>query len=82
MLSKRTESGAAVYYAIEEFTGTVNNKSGAFTLLHEGVMTSDSQSLSVKILEGSGSGELNTISGSLEIIQSDDSHNYKLDYSL
>lgn len=82
MISKRTEHGSAVYYAIEEFSGSVKDKKGAFTLLHEGIMTADSQSLSVKILEGSGSGELSSITGSLEIIQTDGEHSYKLDYAL
>ncbi len=32
MISKRTENGAAVYYAIEEFSGSVKGKNGGFTL--------------------------------------------------
>ena len=38
MISKRIEDGAAVYFAIEEFSGTVMGKSGGFTLLHKGYM--------------------------------------------
>jgi len=82
MISKRTESGAAVYYAIEEFSGSVDGKSGAFTLVHQGRMTKEAQSLEVNILEGSGSGELTTITGSMLITQGEKGHGYELRYEL
>lgn len=82
MISKRTEGGAAVYSAIEEFNGTVNGKSGAFTLFHTGYMTSTKQSLDVNIVQGSGSGELQSIQGSLSITQEDGVHKYVLQYNL
>ena len=82
MISKRTEEGTAIYFAIEEFTGSIDDKSGAFTLVHQGEMTADSQFLMVKILEGSGSDDFASITGSLEITQTDGSHSYQLDYSL
>ena len=82
MLSKRTESGVAVYVAIEEFSGTVDGKKGAFTLIHNGYMTSESQTLKIEIIEGSGSGELKNISGELSITQVDGTHNYELNYKL
>ena len=82
MISKRTENGTAVYYAIEEFTGSVKGKSGGFTLLHKGRMSKESQSLEVSILEGSGSGELQSISGSMMIIQDSNGHRYELTFEL
>lgn len=82
MISKRTPSGAAAYYAIEEFSGAVDGKQGAFTLLHKGHMSGNSQSLEVTILEGSGSGELASISGSLLITEEAGSHSYQLIYRL
>ncbi len=81
MISKRTDDGAAVYYAIEEFSGTLGGKKGAFTLLHHGVMNKDSQSLEVIILAGSGKGELENISGSMRIDKVDGSHTYELQYT-
>ena len=45
MISKRTENGAAVYYAVEEFSGSVKDKNGGFTLVHKGHMGKESQSL-------------------------------------
>lgn len=82
MISKRTESGAAIYHAIEEFSGSVNGKTGGFTLVHTGHMSKDSQSLEVNILEGSGSGELQDISGSMLIIQDANGHRYELTFEL
>jgi len=82
MISKRTESGTAVYYAIEEFSGSVKGKSGAFTLLHNGFMSKDSQTLEVVILEGSGSGEFENISGSMMIAQDASGHTYELTFEL
>ncbi len=82
MIGKRTETGAAVYFAIEEFSGSVGGKSGAFTLVHQGRMDTKSQSLEITILEGSGSGELQNISGSMLIIQDEHGHKYELTYEL
>ena len=82
MISKRTAAGSAAYYAIEEFTGSINGKSGTFTLVHKGFMSKESQSLDVLILDGSGSGELKNITGTMEIIQNDGNHSYELNYEL
>ena len=82
MISKRTESGVAVYYAIEEFSGSVNGKSGTLTLTHKAHMSKESQPLEVAILEGSGSGELEGISGSMVIVQDANGHTYELTYKL
>ncbi len=80
MISKRTDSGTAAYSAIEEFEGAVDGKNGSFTLIHNGYMSSEIQSLEVIILPGSGSGELKNISGSMEIIQQEGKHKYVLTY--
>ncbi|MDH3275157.1 MAG: DUF3224 domain-containing protein [Gammaproteobacteria bacterium] len=82
MISKGTECGTAVYYAIEEFSGALKGKAGAFTLIHKGHMSRDSQALDVEILEGSGSGELEEISGSMTITQDSAGHTYELLYEL
>jgi hypothetical protein len=82
MISKRTEKGIAVYYAIEEFSGSIKGKSGGFTLVHKGHMSKKSQTLEVTILEGSGSGELQNISGSMLIVQDSNGHRYELSFEL
>ena len=82
MISKRTESGVAVYHAVEEFSGELKGKQGGFTLIHSGYMDSEAQSLEVTILDGSGSGELAGISGAMLITQDDSGHQYELHYEL
>ena len=82
MISKRTESGTAVYSAIEEFEGTINGKSGTFTLFHLGKMSSTEQSLDILIVSGSGQKELTGIEGSLSIVQEGGTHKYTLEYTL
>jgi len=81
MISKRTENGVAAYFAVEEFEGTLNGKEGTFTLIHQGHMSSTSQSLDVQILEGSGTGELKNIRGDLSIIPTEGRHDYELKYN-
>lgn len=82
MISKRTPSGHAAYAAIEEFIGTLDGRTGGFTLLHQGVMSPDSQQLNIQIIAGSGHGELVGITGNLEIIQSEQGHSYQLQFEL
>ena len=82
MISKRTDNGVAVYYAIEEFSGSVKGKTGGFTLVHKGYMSKESQSLEVTILENSGSGELQNISGSMLIVQDSNGHGYEITFEL
>lgn len=82
MLSKRTEGGAAAYCAVEEFSGTVDGRSGSFTLIHRGQMGAHGQSLEVEILEGSGTSDLAGIVGTMTIVQDDGGHRYKLEFAL
>jgi len=82
MISKRTENGASVYSAIEEFEGTLDGKKGAFTLFHTGFMSASKQELKVIIVEGSGRGDLHNIKGELSINQDNGQHQYELKYSL
>ncbi|NKB87502.1 MAG: DUF3224 family protein [Acidobacteria bacterium] len=82
MLSKRTEAGTAAYCAVEEFVGALDGREGGFTLVHNGRMSAEAQSLDVLILEGSGTGELAGITGSMRILQDDAGHRYELDYAI
>lgn len=80
MISKRFENGVAVYYAIEEFSGEVMGKKGAFTLIHKGFLNNESQSLEIVILDGSGSNELVSIEGTMDITNKDGVHGYALEF--
>ena len=82
MLSKRTPTGTAVYTAIEEVEGNISDLSGSFTLVHVGLMSSNSQNLDIQIVEGSGTGDFEGIKGTMTINQSDGEHFYVLSYTL
>ncbi len=82
MISKRVNNGASVYSAIEEVSAVLEGKQGSFTLYHTGFMNADSSSLSVVIVEGSGSQGLAGISGELKITLQGDKHLYELIYQL
>lgn len=82
MLSKRASGGVAVYMALEEFSGTLNGRKGGFTLVHNGKMSGEGRSLDIRIVEGSGTGELKNISGDLKVIQKGGAHRYELVYEL
>ncbi len=82
MLSKQVDGGMSVYCAIEEFEGQLAGKSGNFTLLHQGMMSSQTRELSVTVIEGSGGGELSSLTGSMQINQDENSHSYIFEYSL
>ncbi len=82
MISKRTDDGTAAYFAIEEFDGVIDGKTGSLTLTHRGFMSSATQQLEVLILPGSGTGQLSGISGSLSIEQDESGHRYELSYAL
>jgi hypothetical protein len=77
-----SEKTSGAYVAIEKVTGTVNGKSGSFILEHRGIMNRGAQSLQVRIVPDSGTGELTGISGELEIIIEGKKHSYVLSYSL
>ena len=72
--------GSAGYVAIEHFTGSVNGKAGSFVMQHSGTMNRGDAQLTVNIVPDSGSGELASISGTLDIENSDGQHSYVLDY--
>ena len=55
---------------------------GGFTLVHQGLMRQSESSLDIKILEGSGRGQLSSISGTMKITQNNGTHQYELEYQL
>ena len=81
MLSKRTD-GESVYSAIEEFEGALEGKKGAFTLFHNGIMSSLKHELTIVVVAGSGTGELAGIQGTMSITQEGGNHQYEFTYTL
>jgi hypothetical protein len=82
MLTAGTDTGSAVYVAIERVTGTLHGRAGTFVLLHNGTMTRDSQQLTITVVPDSGTGQLAGLSGNLTINIVDGKHLYDFEYSL
>ncbi len=83
MLSLRTSTpGSAGYVAIETFTGTLDGKQGSFSLQHSGVMNQGAQSLTVSVIPDSGTDELATLSGNMQIRIEQGEHFYDFEYQL
>jgi hypothetical protein len=83
MLSNQTAStGAAVYVAVERFSGTLQGRSGSFVMAHVGTMTREGQKLNVIIVPGSGTDQLAGIDGTMMIRIADKKHFYEIDYTL
>ena len=83
MLATRSKvEGSASYVAIETVSGSLAGKSGAFALVHRGVMQGDNKELLVTISPDSGTEELEGISGTLEIVITEGKHFYILEYQL
>jgi len=75
-------TGSAGYVAVERVTGTLGGRAGAFLLQHSATMTPESQELSISVVPGSGTDELEGIGGAMTIDIKDGQHFYELDYTL
>jgi len=75
-------TGTAGYVAIEQATGTLNGRSGSFALQHFGTMEDNKFDLTVKVVPGSGTGDLTGISGTMTIAIVSGKHSYNFDYTL
>ena len=76
------KSGVAGYVAIEVVTGTLAGKSGSFALQHSATMDQNGPKMTVLVVPGSGTGELQGISGTFLILVENGKHSYDLEYSL
>lgn len=82
MLSTRTEQGTACYCALEHFRGTLQGKTGEFSLIHNGFMSAQEQTLTVEVISGSATGELQGLTGNINIRQENGQHYYDFDFEL
>ncbi|GAA4634912.1 hypothetical protein GCM10023196_078350 [Actinoallomurus vinaceus] len=77
-----TENPAA-YVGIERFQGTLDGRTGGFVLQHNAGGEDGKPWLTWKIVETSGTGDLEGIKGEGQIIiHEDGGHSYTLDYEL
>ena len=72
----------AGYVAIEVFTGSLVGKHGTFALQHFATMDAAGPNMMVKVVPGSGTGELQGIAGDFTIVIEGGKHSYELDYTL
>ncbi|WP_218575850.1 DUF3224 domain-containing protein [Pseudomonas sp. LD120] len=77
-----TVPGSAGYVALEKFEGTLDGRRGSFVLMHYGVMDRGQSSLHIQVLPDSATGELQGLSGRMQIHIHDGQHDYAFDYSL
>lgn len=83
MLSARTPvQGSAGYVAIERVTGSLAGKRGTFVLQHTGVMKRGAPSLTVDVVPDSGTGELQGLSGRMDVQVTGGQHVYAFEYDL
>jgi hypothetical protein len=74
--------GSAGYVAMERVEGTLSEKHGSFVLMHFGVMNRNQRSLTIQVVPDSGTGELQGLSGTMEIDIRDGQHYYLFEYEL
>jgi Protein of unknown function (DUF3224) len=83
MLAAGSAKTTGVYVAIETFTGSIRGRTGGFSLYHTGVTTKGGPELAIKVVPGSGTGQLTDITGSMNIkIAADGKHSYDFEYML
>jgi hypothetical protein len=84
MLSAGTNvKGSGAYVAIERVTGTLNGRSGSFTLQHTGMMTQGKPNMTITVVLDSGTDKLTGISGSMKVnVAPDGKHTYDFEYAL
>jgi hypothetical protein len=77
------QSGSAGYVALEHVAGTLHGRRGRFMLQHSGTLDRGTSSLTVSVVPGSGSDELQGLHGNLRIvIAADGAHSYVFDYAI
>jgi hypothetical protein len=75
--------GSGGYVAIEKVSGTLNGRSGTFTLLHQGTMKQGGDfKMTIVVVPDSGTGQLAGLSGAMTILITEGKHFYELDYAL
>ena len=75
-------TGTAGYVAIEQVTGSLHGRTGTFALQHCGTMVDNKFELIVKVVPGSGTGDLTGITGTMTIRIVSGKHSYQFDYTL
>ncbi|MEK2490033.1 DUF3224 domain-containing protein [Kitasatospora purpeofusca] len=74
--------GPAAYVAVERFTGALDGRQGSFVLQHS-APGSHGERLAIRVVAGTGAGELAGITGVFELeVDEEGRHTYVLEYEL
>lgn len=76
------EGSSGGYVALEQVSGTLGGRRGAFVLQHTGTMTRGARHLTIAVVPDSGTDELTGLAGSMEINVKDGLHHYDFRYTL
>jgi hypothetical protein len=82
LASSGSVKGSAGYVAIEQVTGSLHGRSGAFVLQHNGTMTRGVPQLAISVVPDSGTGDLAGLTGAMAITVADGKHSYDFEYTL
>jgi hypothetical protein len=83
LLTATAEDRTAVYLALDRISGRLEGREGSFVLQHRGVLSADGAEIDGSIVPGSGTGELEGITGQGAITVDDDgTHRLTLEYEL
>ncbi|MGZ4788786.1 MAG: DUF3224 domain-containing protein [Terriglobales bacterium] len=73
---------SAGYVAVERVTGTLNGRKGSFVLQHSATMNRGKPQLNIIVVPDSGTGELEGLTGTMNIIIEQGKHSYEFDYDV
>jgi Protein of unknown function (DUF3224) len=79
--SSPSPGGVAAYVALERFAGTLHGRRGELLFTHVGTMRPGEQQLSVQVVPGSATGELEGLSGTLTIRIEGGKHFYSFEHT-
>lgn len=82
MLAMMNDDQSGAYVAMERVSATLDGRTGAFSLVHRGIMDRGAQDLLIAIVPGSGVDGLTGISGVFHLTIADGEHRYDLEYAL
>ena len=74
--------GAAGYVAMEMVSGKLAGRTGTFVLQHSATMDHGAQYLSITVVPGSTTGELEGLTGKMTIIIEGGKHSYDFEYTM
>ena len=76
------QAGVAAYVAIDVISGTLGGREGTFVLSHRGTVSAAGATTAGEVVPGSGSGGLEGLEGTAEIVVEDGVHRLVLDYGV